>query len=108
MERNHMTRSVPDTAGARPTLARMILRGVDRTGLATTIALLLKTDTPFAEARQSLSLRYIHLPFGRTGHLDHFLDLYERWLHEQGQEHTTGSAREWLLHGYRGDCCNGR
>jgi predicted protein tyrosine phosphatase len=83
-------------------------RGVDRTGLATTIALLLKTDTPLAEARKSLSMRFVHLPFGRTGHLDRFLDMYERWLTEQGQEHTRSRCREWLMHGYHGDCCKGR
>jgi hypothetical protein len=83
-------------------------RGVDRTGLAATLALLLRSDASLAEARKSLSLRYIHLPFGRTGHLDQFLDLYERWLSEQGWEHTQARCRDWLLHGYRGDCCNGR
>src|SRR5205085_9553214 len=32
----------------------------------------------------------------------------ERWLRENGQEHTRARCRDWLLHGYRGDCCNGR
>ncbi len=83
-------------------------RGVDRTGLATTLVLLLKTETPLAEARHSLSPRYVHLHFGRTGHLDQFLDLYERWLQEQGMEHSQAHCRDWLLHGYRGDRCNAR
>src|SRR5262249_61923255 len=54
-------------------------RGVDRTGLACTIALLLRTDTTPAQARRCLGLRYLHLPWGRTGNLDRFFDLYEEW-----------------------------
>src|SRR5262245_45343585 len=54
-------------------------RGVDRTGLGTVIALLLRTDTPLDEARRALGLQYLHLSFGRTGNLDRFLDFYEEW-----------------------------
>jgi undecaprenyl-diphosphatase len=83
-------------------------RGVDRTGLATVIALLLKTDTPLQEARRSLSGRYLHLSFGRTGNLDRFLDYYETWLREHDWKHSSDRFRRWATCEYRGGNCNGR
>ena len=41
-------------------------RGIDRTGMASAVALLLHTDTSLAEAREQLGLRYGHWPFGKT------------------------------------------
>lgn len=83
-------------------------RGVDRTGLACAIALLLRTDSPLSKARQALSLRFLHLPWGRTGSLDLFFDLYQEWLDRQGRSHSPALFRSWVLHEYRGGACSCR
>lgn len=78
-------------------------RGSDRTGLASAVVLLLKTDSSLTEARRQLSMRYGHLSVGKTGHLDEFLDLYDAWLKEQHFEHTPKTFRHWALEEYRGE-----
>jgi len=83
-------------------------RGVDRTGLASALALLLRTDVSLKEGRRALSLRYVHLPWGRTGRLDEFFDLYEEWLKERGQAHSREAFRTWLEHDYCGGACSAR
>ena len=79
--------------------------GADRTGMASVIALLLTTDTPHAEARRQLSLRYGHAPIGRTTVLDRFFELYEDWLNQSGRGHDRAAFRHWLLEEYRGGQC---
>ena len=74
-------------------------RGADRTGLASAMYLLLKTDASLAQARGQLNLRYGHFALGRTGYLDSFLDLYSDWL--AGREHTRDLFRHWLLREYQ-------
>lgn len=83
-------------------------RGVDRTGLASALALLLRTDVSLKEGRQALSLRYVHLPWGRTGRLDEFFDLYEQWLTVHGRAHSHEALRTWLAHDYCGGMCSAR
>ena len=67
-------------------------RGIDRTGMASAVALLLKTDTTVAEARKQLGICYGHLSLGKTGNMDRFFDLYERWLAKRGESHSPESA----------------
>lgn len=55
--------------------------GADRAGLASALYLLARGAT-VAEARRQLSFRFLHLKSGRTGVLDHILDLYEARLAE--------------------------
>lgn len=93
---------------SEPPLLVHCFRGVDRTGLAAMLALLLKTETPIAEARRSMSLRYLHLSFGRTGQLDVFINLYENWLTSRDLEHTPDRFRYWLNNEYQGHTCTGR
>lgn len=83
-------------------------RGVDRTGLASTLAQLLYTDTPLDDALDQLSLRFLHLSVGRTGHLDRFFDLYEAWLDKHGMTHSPANLRAWLLDGYTAGPCSSR
>src|SRR5436305_4676887 len=83
-------------------------RGVDRTGLASALVLLLRTDVSLKEGRQALSLRYVHLPWGRTGRLDEFFDLYEEWLKARGRAHSCETFRTWLEHDYGGGTCSAR
>lgn len=50
--------------------------GSDRTGLASVIYLHVFKAVPLAEARQQLSLRYLHNPWGKARVLNRFLDAY--------------------------------
>jgi predicted protein tyrosine phosphatase len=50
--------------------------GADRAGLASAIYLLSMTDTPLAEARRMLSLRFLHLRGSKAGVLGRVLDAY--------------------------------
>ena len=76
--------------------------GSDRTGLAAVAALLLLTDTPCHVALRQLSLRYGHMPIGRTTQNDRFFTMYEAWLHETEHAHTSSLFRRWALEEYHG------
>jgi hypothetical protein len=75
-------------------------KGADRTGMASAMALLLRTDTPLAEAREQLGWRFGHLSLGRTASIDRFFDLYQEWLSEHQQSHAPDVFRNWIEHGY--------
>ncbi|MGH9676971.1 MAG: tyrosine-protein phosphatase, partial [Candidatus Acidiferrum sp.] len=80
-------------------------KGIDRTGMASTLALLLCTDATAAEARRQLDWRHGHLPFGRTGNIDRFFDLYEEWLAKNHLTHSRKIIRHWIDHDYcAGEC----
>jgi hypothetical protein len=83
-------------------------RGIDRTGMVSTIALLMHTDIGLAEARRQLSLRYGHLAVGRPAQIDRFFDLYQEWLSAKNLSHSPAHFRQWALHEYcPGECrCN--
>jgi protein tyrosine phosphatase (PTP) superfamily phosphohydrolase (DUF442 family) len=82
--------------------------GADRTGLAAVIALLLQDGVPYETARRELGPRFGHVAFSRTGNLDRFFDLYERWLEKHGKTHRSEDFRHWVLHEYKGGWCNAR
>ena len=75
-------------------------QGIDRTGMVVALWLLLKTQTPPEEAVKELSLRYMHLPWGRTGNLDNFLTWYQQWLKETNRSHNPLALKEWLTEIY--------
>jgi hypothetical protein len=77
-------------------------RGADRTGLAATTLLLLKTNASVAEAMRQLSVRYGHLSFGKNGQLNAFFAMYEQWLRDQQRSHSKDSFRHWVLEEYQG------
>jgi hypothetical protein len=80
-------------------------KGADRTGMASAVALLLKSDTPLEEARAQLSPRYGHLSVGKTGNIDRFFDLYSEWLAERGLAHAPAVFRRWATEEYcPGEC----
>jgi undecaprenyl-diphosphatase len=79
--------------------------GSDRTGIAAAVAFLLAEGNSLADARRQLSLRFGHLPIGRTTMLDRFLDLYADRLRAADEEHTTARFRHWVLEEYRGGWC---
>jgi protein tyrosine phosphatase (PTP) superfamily phosphohydrolase (DUF442 family) len=80
-------------------------RGADRTGLASTIVLLLYTNVELAEGCRQLGLRYGHVSLGRPAYLDQFLDFYHDWLERQQLTHSPAVFRRWILHDYcPGEC----
>ena len=83
-------------------------QGVDRTGLASALLLLLRTDATPKEARRQLGPRYGHVPIGPTWCMLECLDLYETWLQEQGRSHSPDALREWADHGYCPSYLRGR
>jgi protein tyrosine phosphatase (PTP) superfamily phosphohydrolase (DUF442 family) len=81
-------------------------QGVDRTGLAAAVILLLATDSSYADARGQLGLRYGHVAFGPTRAMTQFFDLYDRWLEAHGICHSRDAFRQWAVHEYcPGRCC---
>jgi protein tyrosine phosphatase (PTP) superfamily phosphohydrolase (DUF442 family) len=89
---------------AEPPLLLHCRQGVDRTGLASAVLLLLKTNATPAEARRQLGPRYGHVPIGPTRNMLRFFDLYEDWLRREGRSHAPDALREWADRGY----CPGR
>jgi hypothetical protein len=80
-------------------------RGIDRTGMASTVALLLHTDATLAEAREQMGLRFGHMSLGRYGNLDRFFDLYQEWLTATNQTHSPAVFRRWIAQDYcPGEC----
>ncbi|HEY3787719.1 MAG TPA: tyrosine-protein phosphatase [Urbifossiella sp.] len=73
-------------------------RGADRTGLVSTVAILLDTNATLGEARRQLWPRYGHVRGGRTVVIDEFFDFYEAWL--AGRPHSPELFRDWALHHY--------
>jgi hypothetical protein len=80
-------------------------KGADRTGMASTIALLLRTNAPLEEARQQLGFGFGHLPVGRTVNIDRFFNLYQEWLANRGLTHAPAVFRRWIEEDYcPGEC----
>ena len=75
-------------------------RGADRTGLASTVAVLLQTDADLGRARRQLWPRYGHVAVGRTAVLDEFFDYYEAWLAARGERHAPDRFRRWANDDY--------
>jgi hypothetical protein len=90
---------------AEPPLLIHCHRGIDRTGLASALALLLFTDATPDEARRELGFLRGHLSFGRTGNIDRFFDLYQEWLAGRGLAHSPAALRRYVEHDYcPGEC----
>jgi hypothetical protein len=75
-------------------------QGVDRTGLAAALLLLLRTDATPPIARRQLGLRFGHVAFGPTWVMFQCLDIYEDWLRQTGRAHSPAALRDWADHGY--------
>lgn len=82
--------------------------GSDRTGTAGMAALLLFEGQSYDSAQRQLSIRYGHLPIGKTTMLDRFMKLYGDWLGEMNQEHSPKNFRNWVLCEYKGGWCDAR
>jgi protein tyrosine phosphatase (PTP) superfamily phosphohydrolase (DUF442 family) len=75
-------------------------RGVDRTGLASAVALLLYTSTPLEQARRQMSLEMGHVPLGRTRFIGRFFDYYAGWLAEGNRQHSPEVFYHWATKEY--------
>lgn len=75
--------------------------GNDRTGLASAVYLMMRTDTPLAEARGQLSLRYGHIAWSKASCLHRIVDSYETWLNETGKTHDADHFYHWAMRVYR-------
>jgi hypothetical protein len=80
-------------------------KGIDRTGMVSTMAMLLYTNAGLDEAREQLGALHGHLPLGRTGNIDRFFDLYADWLATNGLAHSREHFRRWAEREYcPGEC----
>jgi hypothetical protein len=91
---------------AEPPIFVHCRHGADRTGVASMAAQLLLDDRTYDDARRQLSLRYGHLPIGKTTVLDRFMQYYADWLTATNQAHGPTQFRHWILHEYRGGACD--
>jgi hypothetical protein len=77
--------------------------GIDRSGPASAIAILLFNDDPQAIERgcEQLGLRYGHLAWGQhTIRQRAFLSLYQDWLAENKFAHSMAHFSQWALEVY--------
>jgi protein tyrosine/serine phosphatase len=75
--------------------------GIDRSGFAAAVYLLLKTDMPLDEASCQLSPRFGHNPWGRAACQDRVLGGYASWLEAHGLQHRPDRFRHWIAEEYR-------
>lgn len=75
-------------------------RGADRTGLASSVVLLLQPGVSLSQARGQMGMYYGHLALGRPAELDRFFDLYQDWLRRQNLEHDSEHFRRWAMSAY--------
>jgi protein tyrosine phosphatase (PTP) superfamily phosphohydrolase (DUF442 family) len=69
--------------------------GVERSGLASAVALLLE-GASLASARDQFSLRFGFHPWIARSELPRVIDRYEVWLEEQAIEHDPEAFRSWV------------
>jgi hypothetical protein len=69
--------------------------GVERSGLASAVALLLAGEFPSA-AREQFSLRFGFHPWISRSDLPRVIDRYEAWLDEHSIEHDPEAFRSWV------------
>jgi protein tyrosine phosphatase (PTP) superfamily phosphohydrolase (DUF442 family) len=79
--------------------------GIDRTGMAAVVAVLLLDDGgPPARALDQLTWWRGHFPGRPSVAVKRtFVGRYERWLADNGWRHTRARFRDWALTVYRGD-----
>ncbi len=69
--------------------------GVERSGLASAVALLLEGES-LASARDQFSLRFGFHPWLARSELPRVIDRYEDWLEEQAIAHDPKAFRSWV------------
>jgi protein tyrosine/serine phosphatase len=79
--------------------------GGDRSGLASALAILLRTDGTVADARSQLSLYFGHSPYGQAACHDLVLAKYEEWLAKNHWKHSASRLKCWAFTAYVPDEC---
>jgi hypothetical protein len=74
--------------------------GSERTGLASSIAELLRPGCTLEEARAQLTLRHLYVRLGDGRIMSEFLDQYEDWLRTNRLAHRPDVFRRWVEEGY--------
>ena len=74
--------------------------GNDRSGLASAVYFLMRTDKSLEVARGQLSLRFGHVAWSRASCLSRILDNYEAWLQEKGWQHSPDRFFDWGMNFY--------
>jgi len=74
-------------------------RGVDRSGIASAVAVLL-TGGSVAEARKQFGLSYGFVLWFCSPDLPQILDHYENWLVARGWSHTSDRFKQWVDNDY--------
>jgi protein tyrosine phosphatase (PTP) superfamily phosphohydrolase (DUF442 family) len=75
-------------------------QGADRTGLASALAVLLRTDATLEEGLRNLGLATGHLAVGRTRHVDRFFAFYAEYLAKTATTHSPDTLRAWIRDDY--------
>lgn len=75
-------------------------QGADRTGLASALAVLLRTDATLEQGVGNLGFATGHLSVGRTRHVDRFFAFYAEHLAARGETHSPDALRAWIRDGY--------
>lgn len=75
--------------------------GAERTGLVSTIAVLLRSDSTLDEARSQFSPYFLFLPTEDGLVMRGHLRQYEDWLVREGIEHNSGAFRRWIGNAYQ-------
>lgn len=74
-------------------------RGIDRTGLASALALAIELDPPIRSLKAQMSIKYGLLPFDNSiGPM--LFNLYEQWLKENTKTHTLQNLLYWIKNSY--------
>lgn len=82
----------------RPVLIHC-LKGSDRTGMVSALALALEKDPPFPDIKKQFSWRYGVLPFsGSIG--PKLFSRYEDWLNRTGKAHSKNTLIHWIRNEY--------
>ncbi|MEM9838838.1 MAG: tyrosine-protein phosphatase [Pseudomonadota bacterium] len=77
--------------------------GADRAGLGAFLYMFLKQQAPLDEAAEQLSLRFGHIKSGKTGILDHFVDMYREAARTDGATPSREHFLEWVNGAYAPD-----
>jgi protein tyrosine/serine phosphatase len=89
----------------RPPFLLHCYSGADRAGMASVVALLLRSDTGLAEARGQLAWFLGHNPLGKAGCHDRLFERYEQWLRDRQRRHAPRHLRHWVNEVYRPEIC---
>ena len=95
----HLNRLVDVLYSARQPILLHCKHGVDRSGMASAIALAIKEDAPLSEIKRHISWRYGIFPFfPSAGPL--LFDVYEKWLEQNHQQHSREQLIDWIKKEY--------